>query len=155
MPPADLTAELLWGHSDGDLYWFISTGSAAPDGGIAMPAFGSALSTEAIWDLIDYLHARNAGESLRRTGKWLHPLLVPQFDAECADGRTVDLDDLRGRVLHIIAESGGEQPEPVLFANPDVVTIIMARRPFLGSIPSVCVTREPEARTAFATILGL
>ncbi len=58
----------------------------APDGGIAMPAFGSALSSEAIWDLIDYLHARNAGESLSRTGKWLHPLQVLQFDAECADG---------------------------------------------------------------------
>lgn len=86
VPPADLTAEHLWGHSDGDLYWFISHGFPAPDGSFSMPAFGSALSSEAIWDLIDYLHARNAGESLSRAGKWLHPLQVLQFDAECADG---------------------------------------------------------------------
>jgi hypothetical protein len=69
--------------------------------------------------------------------------------------RTVDLDDLRGRVLHIIAQSGGEEPEPVLLKRPDVVTIIASRQPFSRPAPTVCVTREPEVWTAFATILGL
>ena len=68
-----------------------------------MPGFDDKLSSEARWDLIDYLRAHNAGESMRTTGKWPHPLPVPQFDATCPDGRTIDLDDLRGRVLRIVA----------------------------------------------------
>ena len=30
-PPADLTAEHLWAHSDGDLFWYISHGIEMPD----------------------------------------------------------------------------------------------------------------------------
>ena len=85
--PADLTAEHLWAHSDGELYWYISNGFEAPDGGVAMPGFDGVLSSEARWDLIDYLHAHNAGESMHRSGKWLHPLQVPQFDVEVQMGR--------------------------------------------------------------------
>ena len=78
-----------------------------------MPGFDTVLSSEARWDLIDYLRARNAGESMRKTGKWSHPLPIPQFDIACADGRTLDLDDLRGRVLRIIAVSDDEKSAPV------------------------------------------
>lgn len=103
LKPADLTAQHLWSHSDGDLYWYITHGVTAPQGGIVMPGFAGILSTEAVWDLIDFLHAHNAGESMRRTGQWVHPIPLPQFDATCADARMVDLDDLRGRVLRIVA----------------------------------------------------
>jgi hypothetical protein len=34
-----------------------------------MPGLDTVLSTEARWDLIDYLRAHNAGESMRTTGK--------------------------------------------------------------------------------------
>ena len=37
--PADLTAEHFWAHSDGELFWYISHGFAAPDGSVAMPGF--------------------------------------------------------------------------------------------------------------------
>ena len=109
-PPADLTAEHFWAHSDGELFWYLSHGFDAPDGSLAMPGFATALSSEGRWDLIDYLRAHNAGESMRTTGKWAHPLPIPQFDIKCADGRTLDLDDLRGRVLRIIAMSDDEMP---------------------------------------------
>ena len=36
--PADLTAEHLWAHSDGEMYWYISHGFEAPQGGITMQA---------------------------------------------------------------------------------------------------------------------
>ena len=32
--PADLTAEHLWAHSDGELFWYISHGFEAPEGGV-------------------------------------------------------------------------------------------------------------------------
>jgi putative copper export protein/mono/diheme cytochrome c family protein len=108
-PPADLTAEHFWAHSDGDLFWYLSHGIENPHGGLAMPGFDRVLSSEARWDLIDYLRAQSAGASMRTLGKWLHPLAVPQFDAVCPDGRNIDLDDLRGRVLRITAISSEDQ----------------------------------------------
>jgi mono/diheme cytochrome c family protein len=153
--PADLTAQHFWAHSDGDLYWFISRGFKAPDGNVAMPGFGGALSSDAIWHLIDYLRAYNAGEDVRRSGTWLHPLPVPQFDAACSDGRMIDLDDLRGRVLHIIASSGDERGLAASPVGADVTTIIAVRHARVAANSSVCITREPEAWTALAIILGL
>ena len=86
--PADLTAEHLWAHSDGELFWYISHGIEMPDGGgMSMPGFGGSLSNEARWDLIDYLRAHNAGVSMRTTGRWSHPVPVPQFDLACPDGK--------------------------------------------------------------------
>jgi hypothetical protein len=77
-----------------------------------MPGFDGTLSNEARWHLIDYLPAHYAGESMRTTGRWSHPLPMPQFDVACADGRTIDLGDLRGRVLRIVALSGDEATLP-------------------------------------------
>ena len=88
-----------------------------------------ALSTEGRWDLIDYLRAHNAGVSMRTAGKWSHPVPVPQFDVTCPTGRTIDLDDLRGRVLHVVAASNGEVSMPVPMVGADVTTVILDRRP--------------------------
>ena len=153
LQPADLTAEHFWAHSDGELFWFISHGFKAPDGSVAMPGFDTVLSSEARWDLIDYLRARNAGESMRKTGKWSHPLPIPQFDIACADGRTLDLDDLRGRVLRIIAVSDDEKSAPVLPAG--VTTVNLARKQTAKLDPATCVASEPEAWTAFAILSGV
>lgn len=152
VPPADLTAEHFWAHSDGELYWYVSHGFAAPDGSVAMPGFGHVLSTEGIWDVIDYLRAHNGGESLRQTGKWQHPLQVPQFDAACPGGNTLDLDDLRGRVLRIIAAPDDQSVEPPPTAG--ATTILLTRRRMTRPIGSACVATEPQTWTAFAIILG-
>jgi putative copper export protein/mono/diheme cytochrome c family protein len=150
VPPADLTAEHLWMHNDGELYWYVAHGVPTPGGRVAMPGFERALSSEAIWDLIDYLHAHNAGQSMRLTGKWSHPLPVPQFDAVCPDGRSLNLDDLRGRVLRIVAAPDDEQMEPKV----DASTIFLVRHPATKSKSTACVNAEPEAWVAFAIILG-
>jgi putative copper export protein/mono/diheme cytochrome c family protein len=154
LQPADLTAEHFWAHSDGELFWYISHGFAAPDGSLVMPGFGTVLSTEARWDLIDYLRAHNAGESMRTTGKWSHPLPMPQFDVACADGRTLDLDDLRGRVLHIIALSD-DAAAAVPSVGTDVTTIKLSRKQTAGLHPMTCVASEPETWTAFAILSGV
>jgi putative copper export protein/mono/diheme cytochrome c family protein len=151
--PADLTAEHFWAHSDGELFWFISHGFATSDGRLAMPGFDTVLSSEARWDLIDYLRARNAGESMRKTGKWSHSLAIPQFDIACADGRTLDLDDLRGRVLRIIAVSDDEASAPVPPAG--VMTINLTRKQTAKLDPASCVASEPETWTAFAILSGV
>jgi mono/diheme cytochrome c family protein len=152
LPPADLTAEHFWAHTDGELYWYVSHGFTAPEGAIAMPGFGGTLSSEAIWDAIDYLRANNAGYSMRTTGRWSHPLPVPQFDVRCADKRTLDLDDLRGKDLRIIAASGDEQPTPP--QGSAATTIFVVRSRAVRPTGTACVTSEPETWAAFAILLG-
>jgi len=152
--PADLTAQHLWAHSDGDMFWYLTHGFDAPEGGLAMPGFAGSLSSEARWDLIDYLRAHNAGESMRTTGVWQHPVPVPQFDATCADGHAVDLDDLRGRLLRIVAVSG-DQAAPVPPAVSGVTTLLLARRHTVATNPADCVASEPQTWTAFAILSGV
>ena len=155
LPPADLTAEHFWAHSDGELFWYISHGFEAPDGAVAMPGFEGVLSSEARWDLIDYLRAHNAGVSMRTTGKWSHPLPMPQFDVACAGGRTMDLDDLRGRMARIVAEQQDDAAAPVSSAGTGIVTIILARQRPLDPDPTACVALEHETWTAFAILSGV
>ena len=154
-PPADLTAEHFRAHNDGELYWFISHGFTTPDGAIAMPGFAGVLSSEAIWHLIDYLRAHNAGDALRRTGSWPQPLSMPQFDAQCANGQIIDLDDLQGRALRIIAVSSDESAEPPAPADVDAVTVLVARNLAARPTGAACVANEPEVWTALAIIVGL
>ena len=153
--PADLTAEHFWAHSDGELYWYLSHGFEAPDGSVAMPGFAGVLSSEARWDLIDFMRAHNAGASMWQLGKWSHPLHVPQFDATCPDGRMIDLDDLRGRVLRVIAVSGNEPAASASPAGVDVTTIVLARDRAARRQGTACVADEPEAWTGFSIILGV
>ena len=118
-----------------------------------MPGFAGTLSSEARWDLIDYLRAHNAGASMRATGVWSHLVPVPQFDAICPDGRDIDLDDLRGRALRIVAPAD----QAALQALPDapgITTIILARKQSEAMGSTACVAREPETWTAFAIIVG-
>jgi putative copper export protein/mono/diheme cytochrome c family protein len=152
--PADLTAEHFWVHSDGELYWYISHGFRTENGVVSMPGFAGVLSSGARWDLIDYLHAHNDGESMRKSGRWSHPLPVPQFDAECADGKSIDLDDLHGRVLRIVAASGDELAEPAVPTDADATTIFVTQHPGAAPIRSACIASEPETWAALAIILG-
>ena len=59
IPPADLTAAHLWDHPDGELYWWIAHGMPDPKGKLVMPGFQPPLDDQAIWSLIDFLHANN------------------------------------------------------------------------------------------------
>jgi mono/diheme cytochrome c family protein len=154
LPPADLTAAHFRAHDDGDLYWYIAHGFTAPDGATAMPGFSGRLSNEAIWDLIDYLRAHNAGYGLRQTGHWPQAVQVPLFDVQCANGQAMDLDDLRGRALRIVAASGDERPDAPLPADADVTTILVMRNAMMKPARGACVATEPQVWTALAIVVG-
>lgn len=154
-PPADLTAPHFWAHTEGDLFWYISHGIDAPSGSPAMPAFGATLSSGDIWALIDFLKAHNAGYGMRTTGRWSQPIQMPQFDAICADGSAINLDDLRGRVVHIVAASDNvSSPPPPGPAGVDVATIMVGRDRKVKPVGSACVTVEQTTWDAFAVLLG-
>ena len=154
VPPADLTAEHLWAHDDGELFWWLAHGIEAPEGGMAMPGFADSLTEDDRWALIDYVRAHNAGASLRDTGGWSTPVQAPGFSMTC-DGRTVSTEDLRGTVLHVVAGSSGDAVPPLPGGKPaQVVTVLLTdERTPPGS--SACVTADPAVRTAFAVLAGL
>jgi putative copper export protein/mono/diheme cytochrome c family protein len=153
--PADLTAAHFRMHTEGDLFWYISHGQNSPSGAKTMPGFGDVLSSDDRWALIDFLKAQNAGYSMLANGRWGSPPPLPQFDAICANGSTINLDDLRGRVLHIVADPESAPPTPPVSSGPDVVTILLSRDRKAKPIGSACVTVEPAAWKAFAILAGV
>jgi putative copper export protein/mono/diheme cytochrome c family protein len=144
IPPADLTAGHLWEHSDGELYWWLSHGMESPRGGLAMPGFGATLDDGQIWSLIDDIRAHNAGVAMAATGRWPHPVPAPGLEASCADGRTIQLSDLRGHLARVVA--GPPVPSPLIatvFLNPGPPR------------PGTCVAAAPEVWAAYAVVDGV
>ena len=58
--PTDLTAEHIYGHPDGDIFWWITHGKSG-----VMSAFGNVLDENARWNLIDFIHANADAVRLR------------------------------------------------------------------------------------------
>ncbi len=145
IPPADLTAEHLWMHSDGELFWWLSHGIDAPDGGTAMPGFAAVLSDEQRWDLIDYVRAHNAGTTMSRAGNWSPPIQAPGLQATCGD-TVLALRDLRGRFVRLVIG-----PSPPVGVEPDVVTVLAA-----ASAPAgLCFTDDLAVSQAYAVVAGI
>ncbi len=146
VPPADLTAEHLWMHPDGEMFWWLSHGIEAPEGGLAMPGFADALSEDDRWALIDYVRAHNAGLVRHATGHWSPPLQAPELDASCPDGRTLSLADLRGRAVRL-AFPGAAAPPPLDDALAVTITV--------GETEAGCAATDPAVRQAYAAVLGI
>ena len=85
LPPANLLADHLWGHPDGELFWWVSHGIADPADPagtrLVMPPAG--LDDDAVWALIDFLRARNAGHA----ASWPAPVSAPGFGCPTRDSR--------------------------------------------------------------------
>ncbi len=100
--PADLTAPHLFGHSEGDLFWWVSHGKANG----AMPGFAGTLTAADRWDLVNFIRARAAGILSRELGRTVSAAAgpaVPDFAFE-ADGRQLTLRRLleNGPVLIVL-----------------------------------------------------
>jgi putative copper resistance protein D len=122
--PSDLTADHVYGHTDGDLYWWITNGIRE-----VMPPFALALDEEARWNVIDFVYANADAARLGRAGGTVTNAgyRAPDFSAACPDGSTVSRDRLRGRVGHLVL-AGRDSTERVaqLAAHErDVVTIVI------------------------------
>ncbi len=139
IPPADLTAGHLWMHADGELFWWLSHGIDAPDGGQAMPGFASALSDDERWSLIDYIRAHNAGVTAASTGAWSPPVQAPELQAACG-GQMLALHDLRGRFARLVI---GEASTTATIADVDAMN------------PIICVVADSSVPSAYAIVAGI
>jgi len=151
--PMDLTASHVWAAMEGDLYWSISRGIETSPGQFVMPAFGKQLASADIWSLIDFLKANNAGFSMRTSARWNQPIGLPGFDAICADGAAIDRDDLRHKVVHIIAADHTVTP-PSGPAGIPMASIVVARDRSVKPAGTACVAVATDAWNAVALLAG-
>ena len=147
VPPADLTARHLWAHDDGELFWFLSHGIAAPNGALAMPGFAGLLTEAQHWALIDWVRANNAGIARATTGVWPVPVQAPGLVATCAGGLSRTLDDWRGQVIRIVF--GPAQPVP------GIVTIQVSANPADATGEILCGVDDDAVRRAYAAVAGM
>ena len=152
-PPADLTAEHLWAHDDGELFWWLTDGIKSPEGEQAMPGFADKLSAEERWALIDYIRASNAGQHYVETGTWSPNLQAPRFQAECTGG-TVGSGDLKGQVIRLVF--GSTMPETrIPDRAADRLVTVLATPERVSPADGRCIARDPSLGEAYATVAGV
>lgn len=150
MWPPLLTGGLLWKRLEGELFWRVRHGMRARDGRPTMPGFAERdISDGQIWQVLDYLQAHAAGQTLRETGAWERPLRLPQMALRCRHGVS-SVRALQGQRLHVVlaGAAAGLPPE-----DPRL-TIIVAG-PLPAGEQAECQAPQDEALAALAVALGL
>jgi putative copper resistance protein D len=149
--PSDLTADHVYDHTDGDLYWWITNGI-----GDVMPPLGDALDEDARWNVIDFVRANaDAARVGRMAGKVSNVgYRAPDFSAVCPDGSIVARDDLRDRTAHLVISGpiGAGRVRQLPPAARDVVAVAIP----LGDIAvgSACRADDGQLAEAFAMLAG-
>jgi putative copper export protein/mono/diheme cytochrome c family protein len=147
--PADLTAEHIYGHPDGDIFWWITQGKSGE-----MPAFGDVLDENARWNLIDFIHANADAARLRAAAGQVTSLAypMPAFSIECADGSVVSVAELKGQVLHLVfagAQSADRLHALAAFEANEVKRVVVA--PLSPSnTGSTCIASDPHVLQVLA-----
>jgi mono/diheme cytochrome c family protein len=148
---ADLTADHIYDHSNGDLFWWISHGIDR-----AMPGFATTIDDDGRWQLIDFIHANADALRLRRSNTGSFPL--PDFTADCPDGSTLAASDARGRIVHVVMAGPNTMDRlrelAAMHLTTDIVTVaIVPERTLLEDVP-FCVSSDPDVARALAIYRG-
>jgi putative copper export protein/mono/diheme cytochrome c family protein len=149
VPPADLTADHLWMHSDGELFWWLSHGMQTPEGALAMPGFAAVLGEDQRWAAIDFIRARNAGDKMAATGGWTPARQAPGFDVTCGTSMQ-RLQDFRGKF--VLLRFGAASGAP---SAPGVVTILAGPHAEPGEAAGRCISTDDTLPAAYGLIAGL
>lgn len=150
MWPPDLDGALLWRRHDGDLFWAVMQGLHGRDGAATMPGFAQHLSADQAWQVLDFLRANAAGQSLRRDGAWTHPVRAPDFDVRCDGGAAIGLRHWAGQRLRIVV-AGPDQA--TVREDPRFITVVLAAA--TAPVQAECVGSSEAARGALALIAGV
>jgi putative copper resistance protein D len=149
--PSDLTADHVYDHTDGDLYWWITNGIRD-----VMPPFDAVLDEAARWNVIDFVRAMADAARLGQASGQVTDIgyRAPDFAATCPDGSTVSRDFLRGRIAHLIIAGPGSAQRVAQLAvrNGDVVTVVIPiGNPATGA---ACRADDLELAKALAMLRG-
>jgi mono/diheme cytochrome c family protein len=152
--PSDLTADHIYEHTDGDLFWWITHGIAP-----AMPPFGDQLGDDARWNLVDFIHANADATRLRAYGAGTTSAFpTPDFSVVCRDGAPQSIAQLRPQIVHIVIAGAAAQDRLREVAARDIaaklVTVVVEPQPEAAKGLSLCVALEPETIRSFALYSG-
>jgi copper resistance protein D len=149
---ADLTADHIYAHTDGDLFWWITHGIDQ-----TMPGFGSVVDDNGRWNLIDFIRA-NADAVRLRAGIKGAGYPVPDFTADCPDGTSVSAGDLHGSLIHLIIAGANSTGRLQQLAHAhiahDLVTVVIAPEDSTPPDAPFCVVQDDSALEAFAVYRG-
>ncbi len=144
MSPANLNANHVLEHADGEIFWWLSQGIRTPEGAQAMPGFAARLSEDERWSLIDYIRANNLGTAYRLAGEWSQPARAPGFQVRCGDAIIVS-SDFRASFVRLVIGPAPAGPSP-----PGLVEIGTQPGP-----PGACVAADAKVPAAYAIIAGI
>jgi copper resistance protein D len=153
-PPADLTADHIYAHTDGDLFWWITHGIAP-----SMPPFAGQLDDDARWSLVDFIHANADATRIRAYGAGTTAAFpTPDFSIECPDGSTQSIAQFRPQIVHIVVAGATLQdrlrPLAALDRAEKLRTVVVEPQPEPAQNIMMCVAQEPETIKAFALYTG-
>jgi putative copper export protein/mono/diheme cytochrome c family protein len=150
--PADLTMPHLWEHTDGEMFWWLSHGIEDPEGGLAMPGFAGVLTADDRWALIDYVRAHNAGLAMQQDEGFDVPVRAPAFPVTCAGVAASTMADLRGDVVHVVADAAAIVAVP---PQAGVSTVNLTLRDDAAPVSGSCAAASSAARGAYAVLASL
>lgn len=148
--PPNLNGALLWKRLDGELFWRVREGMHNRAGVPTMPGTGAALSDQQIWEVLDYLQARAAGQMLRESGTWERPVRLPAMAVQCRQGRARHSVDLVGQRVRVAVAGPGV---PTVADDPRLVTLVVGP----GGTDSECRPQADQHAVdqALALVLGI
>lgn len=147
--PADLTMPHIWEHTDGQMFWWLTHGVDDPEGGLAMPGFGSTLSADDRWALIDYVRAHNAGVSTQEDPSFAVPVRAPTMGVQCNGVAASSMADLRGHAVNVATTAGEHVAVPPQLG---ISTILLDLRDSVAPVPGGCSAADPKAWDAYAVL---
>jgi putative copper resistance protein D len=147
METSDLTADHVYAHPDGDLYWWIGHGFEE-----TMPGFAGTIDAAARWNLIDFIHANADAVRLQgRDRRGPNAFPAPAMTVDCPDGSRT-LADLAGRFVRLVVTGAGAvPPSPADGAGVLTVVVPVDRH---EDETSACIVPDADAAKALSIYRG-
>jgi putative copper resistance protein D len=138
METSDLTADHVYAHPDGDLYWWIGHGFEE-----TMPGFAGTIAAAARWNLIDFIHANADAARLQgRDRRGPNAFPAPAMTVDCPDGSRA-LADFAGRFVRLVVTDAPPSPAD----GAGVLTVVV---PVDGHADATSPCTVPDADAAKA-----
>jgi putative copper export protein/mono/diheme cytochrome c family protein len=147
---ADLTADHIYAHTDGDLFWWISHGI-----GDVMPGVAGEIDDDGRWNMVDFVHANADAVRLRAGVAARFP--TPDFTADCSDGSTIAIGDLH-QIVHLVIAAEDSLPRLHALAHShiahEIATVVIPSGELpAGDLP-FCLARDASVLSALAVYAG-
>ena len=158
MWPPTLNGSLLWKRLEGELFWRVRHGMRGRNGQPTMPGADPLLSDAQVWEMLDFLQAQAAGQTLKESAAWAYPVRLPDGPVRCLRGNRPTARSLAGQRLRVVVPPAGASASATTAPadDPRLVTLRMRLpgQPANGANPE-CEMAGAAPATALSLVLGV